>query len=202
MIGDATSELVRAGARPPARVTGLLAALGVASALRALLGGAEPAASAGAAAAFAAMLMTTALAAGWRPGATAARPSLLGAGAGITLAAVWVAARPPALGVAHLHVTSALVWWTPLVVAVAIAEEALIRGALFDAAQHWLGGALALTLTSVAFALLHVPLYGAAALPIDLAIGAVLGGLRLLTGGVAAPAVAHALADLADGWLG
>jgi hypothetical protein len=41
----------------------------------------------------------------------------------------------------------------------------------------------------------HVPLYGWRALPLDLGAGLWLGGLRVLSGGVAAPAVAHALAD-------
>jgi len=47
----------------------------------------------------------------------------------------------------------------------------------------------------------HVPLYGVGALPLDAAVGLLLGGLRLLTGGWVAPAAAHALADVAGGWL-
>jgi hypothetical protein len=46
-----------------------------------------------------------------------------------------------------------------------------------------------------------VPLYGWGAVPLDLAVGVWLGGLRLVTGGWAAPAVAHTFADLAAGWL-
>ena len=46
-----------------------------------------------------------------------------------------------------------------------------------------------------------MPLYGWAALPLDLAVGLLLGGLRMLAGGWGAPAVAHAAADLAGWWL-
>ncbi len=63
------------------------------------------------------------------------------------------------------------------------------------------GELLALPVTTAAFALLHVPLYGWAALPLDLAVGLLLGGLRMVSGGWGAPAVAHTLADLAGWWL-
>jgi hypothetical protein len=48
---------------------------------------------------------------------------------------------------------------------------------------------------------MHVPLYGWHVMPLDLAVGLVFGGLRLATHGVAAPAAAHAVADLATWWL-
>jgi hypothetical protein len=38
-------------------------------------------------------------------------------------------------------------------------------------------------------------------LPLDLAVGLLLGGLRIVSGGVLAPAVAHVVADLVGGWL-
>jgi len=44
-----------------------------------------------------------------------------------------------------------------------------------------------------------VPLYGWHVLPLDLAVGVVLGGLRQATGTAAAPAITHVLADVA-GW--
>jgi hypothetical protein len=37
--------------------------------------------------------------------------------------------------------------------------------------------------------------------PLDLAVGIVLGGLRIATRSVAAPAAAHATADIATWWL-
>lgn len=108
----------------------------------------------------------------------------------------------PVLALHPLGSLVQLLVWSPLVTAIAVAEEAVLRGALFSSVESRLGTAAALMLTSVAFALMHLPLYGLAALPLDLAAGLWLGGLRILTGGIAAPAAAHALADLAAGWLG
>lgn len=90
-----------------------------------------------------------------------------------------------------------LAWWVPLVVAVAVSEELLLRGAIFTAAVRDGGEATALVLTSVLFGVIHVPLYGWVAVPLDIAVGLGLGGLRLLTRSTVAPAVAHALADVA-----
>jgi membrane protease YdiL (CAAX protease family) len=85
--------------------------------------------------------------------------------------------------------------------AVAVAEEVLLRGALWEVAARRWGLPAALAVTTGAFGLLHVPLYGWDALPLDLAVGLLLGGLRLAAGGWGAPAVAHTLADLAGWWL-
>jgi membrane protease YdiL (CAAX protease family) len=90
--------------------------------------------------------------------------------------------------------------WSAAVVAIASAEEAFLRGALFDALQRWRGSDVAVVGAAVVFALLHVPLYGWHAVPVDLAVGLVLGALRLLTGTWVAPAVAHVGADLAGWW--
>lgn len=91
--------------------------------------------------------------------------------------------------------------WVAITVLVAGAEEALLRGRLFDAIRRDGGVLTALAMTTVAFALLHVPLYGWNVVPLDLAVGLALGGLRLATGGVVAPATAHTVADLATWWL-
>jgi hypothetical protein len=48
---------------------------------------------------------------------------------------------------------------------------------------------------------MHVPLYGWHVVPLDLGVGLWLAGLRLATGGIAAPAIAHAVADLATWWV-
>ena len=77
----------------------------------------------------------------------------------------------------------------------------MLRGALFDGLARLGGPAAAIALTSLAFALMHVPSYGWQVVPLDLGAGLLLGGLRLLSGGIAAPAIAHALADLATWWL-
>lgn len=91
--------------------------------------------------------------------------------------------------------------WAAATTAVVLAEEAFLRGALFGALERWRGPDVAVVGGAVAFAALHVPLYGWHVVPLDLAVGLLLGALRLLTGGWAAPAVAHLGADLAGWWL-
>jgi hypothetical protein len=96
--------------------------------------------------------------------------------------------------------------WAAAVVGVAVAEEVLLRGVLWRAvlrATAHPGSApwVALAVTTVAFAVLHVPFYGAGSLPVDLAAGLLLGALRQWTGSVTAPVVAHLAADLAGWWL-
>ena len=59
----------------------------------------------------------------------------------------------------------------------------MLRGVLFDALRATVGHRRAVALTSLAFALMHVPLYGWHVVPLDLAVGVWLAGLRLLSGG-------------------
>jgi membrane protease YdiL (CAAX protease family) len=91
--------------------------------------------------------------------------------------------------------------WAVVVAVVATAEEVFLRGALYDAVTAAAGPAAAITVGAVAFALLHVPLYGWRVVPLDLAVGVLLGELRRLSGTPAAPAVSHVLADLAAWFL-
>jgi membrane protease YdiL (CAAX protease family) len=91
--------------------------------------------------------------------------------------------------------------WAVFVIVVAVAEEALLRGSLFRAIEQRAGVGTAIAMTSVAFGLLHAPVYGWGVVPLDIAVGVWLGTLRAVTGTVAAPAVAHAVADLAGWWL-
>jgi membrane protease YdiL (CAAX protease family) len=91
--------------------------------------------------------------------------------------------------------------WAVFVVVVAVAEEALLRGSLYRALDERAGTVVAIAVTSVAFGLLHAPVYGWGVVPLDIAVGVWLGALRAATGTVAAPAVAHAVADLAGWWL-
>lgn len=91
--------------------------------------------------------------------------------------------------------------WALATVAVATAEEAFLRGALYDAVARAHGANAAVIVAAVAFAALHVPLYGWHVLPLDLAVGLVLGALRLWSGTWTAPAIAHAGADLVGWWL-
>jgi membrane protease YdiL (CAAX protease family) len=91
--------------------------------------------------------------------------------------------------------------WVLITIVVASAEELVLRGALFDALRDSAGLSIAVIVTSLAFALMHVPLYGWHVVPLDLGVGVFLAGLRLAAGSVAAPAIAHVAADLATWWL-
>lgn len=162
-----------------------------------------PAASDPAAIVFSAAMLALSFGAGWRftldrrwPKATA-----LGLAGAAVLVVPWASAAPVIPFAAGQHLGPLLVW-TPLVALVAVTEEIALRGVLFGALLDAGGAPLAIAVSSIVFALMHVPLYGWGALPLDLAAGVLLGGLRLLSGGVTAPAVAHVLADLAGGWLG
>jgi membrane protease YdiL (CAAX protease family) len=91
--------------------------------------------------------------------------------------------------------------WVAITILVASAEEALLRGRLFDALRRAAGALPSVAITTTAFALMHVPLYGWHVVPLDLAVGLAFAGLRLATGSVVAPAAAHSTADLATWWL-
>ena len=97
--------------------------------------------------------------------------------------------------------TGAFAPWAVAVTIVVVAEEAFLRGALWRACARRTGGAGALVVTTAAFAGMHVPVYGWRAVPLDLVVGALLGGLRLGSGSVVAPTVAHLAADWAGWWL-
>jgi len=136
-----------------------------------------------------------------------ARPfaaAVLGAALGLALVIVTFAgaeiagvSRVPGLGRAD----ATFVPWAAVTIVVAFAEEAVLRGVLFDRLRRAGGPVTAIVATTALFALMHVPLYGWHVVPLDLAVGLALGGLRLATGGVIAPTVAHAVADLATWWL-
>jgi membrane protease YdiL (CAAX protease family) len=80
-------------------------------------------------------------------------------------------------------------------------NDSIRGGALFNELDARLGAIAAVLVTSVVFALIHVPLYGWHVVPLDLGVGLWLAGLRLATGGIAAPAIAHTIADLVTWWL-
>jgi membrane protease YdiL (CAAX protease family) len=129
--------------------------------------------------------------------------ALRGVAAGIGGAAVLcvpAAIRHAAIG-GVLPATDGYLRWATFVVVVAVAEEALLRGSLYRAVEQRAGGAVAIAVTSVAFGLLHAPVYGWAVVPLDVAVGVWLGTLRAVTGTVTAPAIAHSVADLAGWWL-
>ena len=121
--------------------------------------------------------------------------------AGVAVAAVLVLPALAHLGVRASLPASGFPAWALLTTFVAGAEEAFLRGALFDAVQRRATTDAAVVVAAIAFALLHVPLYGWHVVPLDLAVGLVLGATRALTGTWTAPAIAHIGADLAGWWL-
>lgn len=188
-------------AHPLPRSALLVTGLAVSLELRLLVAGDAGARSPSAGIVFALALLAVAVWGGWHPGrvrVSHAAVGVLGASV-LLLVPAWLrfsGVVPPA----DLPLDSFLSWAT-IVSAVAIAEEVLLRGVLFSLLQRLGGVITAVAATSILFALLHVPLYGWSALPLDLAVGVWLGGLRVITGTVTAPAVAHTLADLATWWL-
>jgi membrane protease YdiL (CAAX protease family) len=118
----------------------------------------------------------------------AGRPWLaLGVGiGGVCLATV--AAGPP---IPHPYSSIAI----PLSLLAAVAEEALFRRTLYDALAPR-GTAVAIIVSAVLFAAIHVPLYGVAALPIDLGAGILFGWQRWAAGTWRVPAATHGFANL------
>jgi membrane protease YdiL (CAAX protease family) len=85
--------------------------------------------------------------------------------------------------------------WSVVVLVVATLEEGVIRGRLQPAwtAEH--GSIAGLLAGAAVFALIHLPRYGLGAMPLDLAVGLALGGLRAVTGRVGPCVLAHVIAD-------
>jgi len=177
------------------RVALLLLGFAVALGLRVVVGGDDVARSQRAGLLFAAALLVLAAAA--RTRLNPSRRALLTGLAGVLLVCAPVAIES-ALTVRPLRGSEGFVLWAVVVLVVAGAEELFLRGALYDAADQTWGVGVAVGLGAVVFALLHVPLYGWHVLPLDLAVGIVLGGLRQGTGSVTAPLVTHVGAD----WVG
>jgi membrane protease YdiL (CAAX protease family) len=144
-------------------------------------------------------LLVIAVGSGWRPLPEHRSSIAIGAVGGAVLVVLAVVTRSDQLP--WLAPAAAFAPWVGVTVVVATAEELVLRGALFDELDARLGTLGAVVLTSVAFALRHVPLYGWHVVPLDLGVGLWLAGLRLATGGIAAPAIAHTIADLATWWL-
>jgi membrane protease YdiL (CAAX protease family) len=104
-------------------------------------------------------------------------------------------------GTLQLQGSSGFASWALVVTVVAAAEELFLRGALYDAIRDAVDERGAIVVAAVAFAALHVPLYGWHVVPLDLVVGLVLGELRRTSGTPAAPAVTHVGADLAAWFL-
>jgi membrane protease YdiL (CAAX protease family) len=129
------------------------------------------------------------------------RPSAFAIGVGILGGTVLVALAAATAAGHRWEPAAAAAPWAAVTILVAASEELLLRGVVFDDLGKRFGIGAAIVVTSLAFALLHVPFYGWRAAPLDLGIGILLAGLRLVGGNVAAPAVAHVLADLATWWV-
>lgn len=91
--------------------------------------------------------------------------------------------------------------WSLIVAIVAFAEEAFLRGALYDKISGFSSQLIAIVATAIMFAALHVPLYGLRSVLLDLVVGLWLGALRYKTGSFVAPGIAHMTADLAAWWI-
>ncbi len=101
-----------------------------------------------------------------------------------------IVGRPPGFPAASASV--------PLAVGAAVAEEALFRRLAYDRLL-WAGAGTAVVATAVAFALIHVPLYGWAAFPVDLGAGLVLSWQRYASGDWRASGLTHVIANLLAG---
>jgi membrane protease YdiL (CAAX protease family) len=110
---------------------------------------------------------------------------------GIGLAAVAAAgvvagpAPPPRVGAAAAG----------LALLAAVAEEALFRRLLYARLARY-GAVVAVLGSATLFALVHLPAYGTAALPVDLGAGLLLSWQRFASGRWTVPAVTHAVANL------
>jgi len=185
----------------------LLVGLAAAVGLRVVVGGPGLASAVAAGTLFGLALLGLAAISGLRPSRPDRASIVMGVAGGVVLLALPLLAHP---GGPYIRVGQAapLPLWAAVTVLVATAEEVFLRGALIDAARFSLrrgapfdaGPAspllVAALVSSVAFALLHVPLYGWHVVPLDLAVGLWLSGLRIVTGGTAAPAIAHVVADV------
>lgn len=178
------------------RVAFLLLGFGAAVLLRVAVGGAAVAQSSRAGLVFACCLVVLAVAARTRIPVSG---TAVVVGLGGVLLVCFPVALEQLLTFRPLHGSQGFVAWAVVVTIVATAEEVFLRGTLYDAVEVRGGAVAAVGLGAVCFALLHVPLYGWHVLPLDLAVGIVLGGLRQSTGTPVAPAVTHVGADLV-GW--
>ena len=86
-------------------------------------------------------------------------------------------------------------WALPLAVLAAVAEEALFRRAAYGWLERY-GPAAAVVGSALLFAAVHLPLYGAAALPVDLGAGLLFSWQRWASGTWTVPAGTHAVANV------
>jgi membrane protease YdiL (CAAX protease family) len=122
-----------------------------------------------------------------RSGAVLGRPIVLALGlAGVAMATVTAGPVVPApLGP----------WSIPLAMGGAVAEELLFRRVTYGRLERY-GPTAAVAGSAIAFAMIHVPLYGLAALPVDVGAGLLFSWQRWAAGTWSVPAATHAAANL------
>jgi membrane protease YdiL (CAAX protease family) len=114
-------------------------------------------------------------------------PGALAVGVGALAVAWWTAGPVAPLAVTPLSVG--------LSTAAAVAEEALFRRLAYGHLRRF-GVPAAIGATALLFALVHVPAYGVAALPVDLGAGLLFGWQRWASGTWTVSAATHAVANL------
>lgn len=195
-VGASPATCATTHAQSGFRAGVLLAAFAAALGVRVAVGGSGVSQSQPAGLAFAACLLLLALSCRTHVRLSAGA-LLTGVGGGLLICLP--VALSHLLAGRSLHDTAGLWPWALVVAVIASAEEVFLRGTLYDAVSEFAGSTWAVCVGAVAFALLHVPLYGWHVLPLDLTVGVVLGMLRASTGSALAPATAHVIADWA-GW--
>jgi membrane protease YdiL (CAAX protease family) len=163
--------------------------------LRIAVGGVDVARSPTAGLVFAGCLIMLCIASGLRTKINS-RICALGLLGGIFLCLPSIAAFPTGT-----HPYGSYINWAIVVSVVALAEEAFLRGVFFDAVSKWRGNTVACLVAALAFAALHVPLYGWHVLPLDFTVGMFLGALRIISGSWVAPGISHVFADLTSWWI-
>jgi membrane protease YdiL (CAAX protease family) len=114
-------------------------------------------------------------------------PAVIGLGV-LAVATVRVAAGPvPPVAVGAAAVS--------LSVLAAVAEEAFFRRFLYNNLIRF-GAPAAVILSALVFAVVHIPLYGGAVFWVDFGAGLLFGWQRWASGGWAAPAATHVVANL------
>jgi hypothetical protein len=185
----------------------LLAGFSAAVLLRSAIGGAAVARSTTAALVFAGLLIgLTLLAAPNRPGRSGRRLPIESLPLTVRAVAIGLSGAAVLCLPAVVHRVAAtdvvprpantFLGWALVVTVVASAEESFLRGALYRVLEPF-GTLVAIAVPALAFAAMHVPLYGWGAVPLDLAVGVWLGALRAVAGSAVAPAVAHVVANWA-----
>lgn len=87
------------------------------------------------------------------------------------------------------------VWGAVVTVLAGVGEEALFRRLLYGWLARW-GPIMAIVVSAVLFALIHLPGYGVGVFGVDLAAGVLFGWQRWASGTWSAPAATHATANL------